>query len=603
MVTCFSAKADWKTLRLPQLISNMCVKGVGLLLLLLSVTSVESEPEYNKLFKLPEDAEIGHFVGIVEGPDYSPPFTQIRTDLTNALTLASFNVDLDLGRITTKLQLDRETQEEHIIILRTKVVGQKRLIIVKIRLLDINDIVPTFSKPVFSKDIPETVDPKTSYKIPLGSVSDEDVLENSTKTVEIYSGNDENTFSLKIWNRGNVDKTLDLVVIAALDYEHKKVYNLVIRATDGGGRYADMTVTIHVLDANDNEPIFNQSKYSASVNENITVGTTIVKVEATDRDSDENGRITYLIDSKTDPEGFFAINPDTGEVTVERPLDFEKNNKFVLTLEARDNGADPLSGSTALDVIVRNINEQPANISMAFKPEFRQGYVSENTPVDTVIAVITIDDPDSDMNRNVDVNLYGGLFHFTLVEDQDLSSNQLDLVVLKSLDREQVASYEMNIVVTDKGTPPLSANREFRIIIQDVNDNTPMFEMSQYEAVVEETAEIGNSVLKVSATDIDLNENGRITYRIQDHTERFTVDSNTGVITTKATMNCDDSPQMLVIVATDGGTPPKMATATVTVSIRDVNEKEPEFDTSFYSIKIAEDRRVGDCILTVSNYN
>ncbi|XP_005113423.2 protein dachsous, partial [Aplysia californica] len=578
-----------------------CARILCVLVVLCTLTAGQLE-QYDLTLTVREDVSIGTVVGVVEGDKYSPPYSRlIKNPATDNMTLSSFDVDLSNGRITTKDTLDREEREKHTIIIST-FSQPTQLVIVEVRLLDINDITPTFINPSLLASIPESA-PRT-HKIALGSVRDEDLGDNSTQTVEIVSGNDGNTFFLQIKNSSNVDKILDLVVNTDhLDFEGKKVYNLVIRATDGGGRSSDMQVTIRILDTNDNEPIFNNSKYSARVAENVTVGTSIIQVEATDSDSEENSRITYSIDPKTDPEEYFSIDPRTGWVKVRKPLDFETKPQFVLTLEATDSGSPPLSGSTGLDIIVVNINEQPANISMTFKPDFRNGHVSEDTPVDTVVAVVTIDDPDTDVVRNVEVSLYGGEGYFQLIKTNRLEGNELDLVVLDSLDRETVPAYEMTIVVTDVGTPPLSANREFRITVEDVNDNDPVFLRSKYSADVEETAEIGKSVLKVSATDDDFGDNARITYRIQDgssHMGWFTVDSSTGVVTTRASVDCELSPQLLVIVATDGGNPPRMATAQVSISIRDVNDKEPEFETSFYSIKIAEDRRVGDCVLTVS---
>lgn len=554
--------------------------------------------QYNFSLSVRENVPNGTLVGDVRDAKFNPPYAKWMPQATDNRTINSFIVDIESGQIITKGELDREEQEHHTIIISTSFVSPK-LVIVDIRVLDVNDITPAFLNPVLNVSIPETA--QKDHKIPLGSVRDEDLGENSTQKVEIVSGNEENDFILQIKNSSNVDKILDLVVNTYhLDYERTHFYSFVIRATDGGGRYSDMRVNINILDHNDNEPIFNISKYSVKVMENVTVGTPIIQVHATDIDTGENSRITYGIDHISDPEEYFTINATTGWVMVNKPLDYETRYRFSLQLEARDNGSTPQTGKAALDIIVENINEQPANISLQFQPLFNSGHVREDTSVGTLVAVSTIEDVEVKVNSDMEVVLYNSDGYFTL----NKTTTGHGLYINSPLDRETKSSFEMSIQITDSGNPPLRASKIFKVIIDDVNDNPPVFEKSEYTADVEETAEVGKEVIKVSATDRDVGANARITYHIQDSSQHlgwFSVDSSTGIITTKATMDCELSPQpVLVIVATDGGDPPLVGSAQVMISVRDVNDKEPEFETSFYSIKIAENRRVGDCVLTVS---
>ena len=546
-----------------------------------------------------EDVRIGSRVGEVRGDRFSPPYTRrIRTQSMDNRTLNSFAVDLETGVVTTTDYLNREEKDMHTIILTYQPSSTMQFVIVQIRVLDINDVKPTFMKSSLDVSISESA-PK-DYKIPLGSVRDEDLGTNSTQTIEIVSGNNDRDFALEVKTSSNVDKILDLVVTQRkLDFERTQFYTLVIRATDGGGQYSEMTVNINVLDQNDNEPIFNMSKYSKRVAENVTVGTQIIRVQATDSDSGNNSQITYSIDHRTDPEEYFTIDPVTGWVRVNKPLDYETRSRFTLKLEARDNGNSPLLGTAALDVILENINETPANISLRFEPAFPDGLVPEDTPVDTVVAVVTVDNSEIDAARG-QMDLYKDAGYFELRR----SPTSLELVVSSPLDREKDAQLDMTLQVTDTGFPPLRASHAFTVIIGDVNDNDPVFSQPQYSATVEETAEVGQEVIRVNATDKDADVNGRVTYSLQDgsqHMGWFAVDAVTGAISTRATLDCELSPHpTLVVVAADGGDPPRIGSAQVTISVRDVNDKEPEFETSFYSIKVAENRRVGDCILTVS---
>lgn len=76
--------------------------------------------------------------------------------------------------------------------------------------------------------------------------------------------------------------------------------------------------------------------------------------------------------------------------------------------------------------------------------------------------------------------------------------------VSKSLDREKIHHYELNITASDHGRPPRSSFQVLHIYVEDVNDNPPHFKQHLYRANVSEAAPKGTFVLKVEATDMDL---------------------------------------------------------------------------------------------------
>lgn len=74
-----------------------------------------------------------------------------------------------------------------------------------------------------------------------------------------------------------------------------------------------------------------------------------------------------------------------------------------------------------------------------------------------------------------------------------------------------------------------------------------------------------------------------------------------GLITTKVYVDCETNPvPQLTVIAADNGFPPLSSTATVLVTIQDVNDNEAIFDQSFYNVSIAENVALGRCILKVS---
>ena len=98
------------------------------------------------------------------------------------------------------------------------------------------------------------------------------------------------------------------------------------------------TVTIHVLDINDNPPNFLDSPYLAFVRENMmTLPTAVLTVKAYDADSAANNhQVRYLM--KDGDKGSFRVNTTSGEITVHRTLDRERQSEYMLTVVAMDTG-------------------------------------------------------------------------------------------------------------------------------------------------------------------------------------------------------------------------------------------------------------------------
>nr|KAG5696280.1 hypothetical protein BaRGS_019982 [Batillaria attramentaria] len=543
--------------------------------------------------------EVGGYVGTVgsSAAGVGPPFVEMIPASLVADATRVFTFDTSNGRLTTKAALDRESTPGGY---NFAVSTQSKPIIVTVKLQDVNDNSPSFSPSSVTLEFSEQA-PVMSKK-PLGSVTDPDLGNYTTQSCEIVSGNVDDAFMLQL-KVNAPDIILDLIVNRQLDYEERSTYNLIIRARDGGGRTGEMTVNVNILDQNDNQPIFNTSHYKVKIAENVTIGTRVLDVQATDIDSGENGRIRYSIDSKTDPEGHFSIDPVSGVVTVSKPLDYETQPMFRLTLEATDHGPSPLEGNAALDITLININEKPATIRLVFlQGADRQGHIPENTQAGTPVARISIDDPDiaGDIDTNVTVELHGGDDVFELQFTDDV----LSLVVVNTPpDREQKSFYELTVTATDSGNPPLEAHETFTVYIDDVNDNAPKFTRDPYRAEVQEAAEIGTSVLRVNATDPDTGDNARIVYSIQASSNPeagwFDIDSSTGVITTRSAIDCElNSQPQFVVIARDNGEPQLSGSTTVLITVRDVNDKQPEFEISFYNTIVEEDATVGDCLIT-----
>lgn len=340
---------------------------------------------------------------------------------------------------------------------------------------------------------------------------------------------------------------LDLQINGFLDRETTPAYSVVIEALDGGSPplRGQMTVNITIQDVNDNQPIFNQSRYFAVVPENATIGTSVLQVFATDTDAGDNGMIEYTINRRqSDKEQMFRIDSHTGLIVVNKALDFESKELHELVVVAKDNGVQPLETTIFATIRVTDVNDNQPIINVIFLSDDATPKISESAQPGEFVARISVNDPDSKTEySNVNVTLDGGDGHFGLTT----RDNIIYLVIVSlPLDRETQSNFTLKVIATDTGNPPLHASKTIYLRVTDINDNEPVFEQEVYHANVMEVAEPGTSVIQVVAIDRDEGNNSAIIYSLLDtpntHSEWFRIDAHSGLITTRAHIDCETEP-------------------------------------------------------------
>lgn len=565
------------------------------------LAATRAEAEHVRDLEVSEGAPVGTRVGFIgdgSSSDSGPPY--LIVPVPGSAVDTELSIEQNTGEIRTKVPLDRETRASYSLV-AIPLSGENVRVVV--RVLDENDNAPTFPSPVMSIEFPENT--PRDVKRTLNPARDLDLGIYNTQRYNIVSGNVNNAFRLSSHRERDGVLYLDLQINGFLDRETTAAYSLLIEALDGGSPplKGQMTVNITIQDVNDNQPIFNQSRYFATVPENATVGTSILQVHATDADANENGEVEYSINRRqSDKEGMFRIDSKTGLISVNRPLDFETKEVHELVVVAKDHGVQPLETTAFVSIRVTDVNDNQPTINVIFLSDDATPKISEMAQPGEFVARISVNDPDSKTEySNVNVTLEGGEGHFGLATQDNIIYL---VIVALPIDREQKPNYTLSVIATDTGTPPLHASRTFHLRVTDINDNAPEFKESVYYANVLEVADPGTSVFQVTAVDIDEGENSVLTYSLQENTEThvpwFQIDSRSGLITTKAHIDCETDPiPQLTVIATDSGSPPLSSSATVLVTIHDVNDNEPIFDRSYYNVTVSEDKK-DICIQKVS---
>uniref|UniRef100_A0A8B9GPZ8 Protocadherin 2 gamma 28 n=1 Tax=Astyanax mexicanus TaxID=7994 RepID=A0A8B9GPZ8_ASTMX len=309
---------------------------------------------------------------------------------------------------------------------------------IDVEILDVNDHSPVFTRNEINFQISESAMPGAKFS--LDNAHDPDVGMNA---LQRYTLNPTEYFSLKeiIGNDGL--KYVEMVLQASLDREDREEHTLSLMAFDGGSPQKSGTVkiTITVLDANDNAPVFSLPVYRVTMQENSPRGTYVATVAATDKDKGTNAQVTYSFSQSTGKNlDLFNIDSKTGDITVTSELDFEKSKHFQINVEATDKGG--LTDSCKVVIEITDVND--------------------NAPViKTVIAMINVKDLDFGKNGQVKCSIDPNL-PFKI---QSSSSNFYSVVTDQVLDRETKPEYNITIRATDDGSPSFSTNKTLNLKI------------------------------------------------------------------------------------------------------------------------------------------
>ena len=139
------------------------------------------------------------------------------------------------------------------------------------------------------------------------------------------------------------------------------------------------------------------------------------------------------------------------------------------------------------------------------------------------------------------------------------------------------------------------------VLLDDVNDNGPVFTQAQYSKSVYEDARINKVLLQVKAYDADIGKNRKISYSLVDTAgDTFSIESETGVITLKKTLNREkEAEYTLTVRAQDKGVPAKSNNCSVVIQVLNINDVPPEFEESVYVANASEDAAIGTLITTM----
>lgn len=371
-----------------------------------------------------------------------------------------------------------------------------------------------------------------------------------------------------------------------------------------------ITVTLTIMDKNDQKPGWTQRRLVVHVPENSATNQTFRLSGAEDADSPVFGVKRYVLSSGG---AMFGLKTVAGQLVgsaepflaiflvLLKPADREQRDKYRLTLTAFDGGVPANSGSVVVDVIIGDINDH--------KPVFSSAHYSvlirEDHPVSNAITIVQAEDKDAGAN---------GLVVYSLSEATQralgniFQINQTTGVISSKvkLDFEKGSEYTLSITARDSGATALEAEAQVTIKLTDVNNHAPEATVSALTPsgrleLAESTAK-NTAVAYISVKDRDSGQGGKFTCALNSpFFEIQRLGQNDFKLMTLVTLDREKRDNYdLAFVCRDHGNPSLNSTRHIVLRVIDENDNTPEFKQQTYSAAIKENNKVGEHIVSVS---
>ncbi|CAB1422219.1 unnamed protein product [Pleuronectes platessa] len=538
-----------------------------------------------------------------------------------------FHVEQLTGALTVENPLDYENKKEFTLLVEARDSGSppfSSFAEIHVNISDVNDNFPQFTQAEYRCEIFENSPPSWVCDV---LAIDADSGGDGTVRYNITEGNTEDFFTIE-------PESGFLSTTASLDRETIPEFNLTVEASELENHFPKdrATVVIVVLDRNDNAPRFSRV-FLTQVPEDAPVGDTILQITSTDDDWGPNAVINYSItdQSKDLP---FSIEFSTGCITVERPLDRETQDNYVLKVNANDSA---WSISTDVTIVITDANDNRP----VFSDPFYYAVLQETNEKEVFVTQVIATDEDIGENRDILyvieppnedfwVNATSGeiytkqplalqmsafeIYQFTVTAvdcgSDPLHTNATVTVRLEPynhhppmfLPHQPLVAIPYHVAVgtefvaEDQGTPSLSSQTEITFEITGRNQYSPSFPEADVTFSVPEDLPVGSVIGRVQAEDRDDGVNAAIVYCIDPESLLipFSVGEASGLLTLIRELDFEQEVvHHLQIKAMDGGWVTKTGWLNVTVVVVDVNDNPPVFSSSEYLTSVPENSEIG----------
>lgn len=496
-----------------------------------------------------------------------------------------FSINNETGIIRVRSLLDYEQRTSYVFYIEAHDAGKEirsSQTLINITILDENDCYPIinfrFLPEINSNSSNDLIEISENYSIDKFFVkifiTDYDSSANGQMILS-YEFLDNYNKNFQEFTLHQIDNlTYYLNCTKSFDYEYQQWYYLKFHVEDinlNKTLSTNKTLTIHILDENDNIPQFLHTFYHLSIYENNQANIVLTKIETFDPDDGENGRLTYEI--VTNEENFpFVIDPITGILRCVASFDREKRAEYKFEILVRDHGFPiSLSSKIPIKVDIKDVNDNKP----MFEYDKYEFSIEESFPQYKSFGVIRADDYDLDSN----------LVYYIDNEDKFVINQYGEIFLQSALDYELKTKYEFIVTVSDNY---FHTSVPVYIDVLDVNDNQPKwknpFKNHTKIFINKDIFAVGLAMIKLEAVDKDDIDNG-------NGLVRYFIDENYGFlnIIDNGELIFNGTPQighyLLNIIAKDSGKYREHSSSVyIDLFIGDNNTDTNQFYDKFYRI-------------------
>ncbi|KAH9519408.1 hypothetical protein Btru_075465 [Bulinus truncatus] len=381
----------------------------------------------------------------------------------------------------------------------------------------------------------------------------------------------------------------EISLLKDLDYDslpvNHKFYILQVVAEDGGGLQGTGTVTVNVLNVNDNAPKCSHVIFTANVNETQNGNGPFVLIPSLGCTDVEDGTsLNYTLSQS--PGSHFTIQNQAIQL-INNTLDYETATSHTLSVTVSDNGTPSLNITVVIYITVLNMNDGPPVF-----PAIAPVHILETANIGAVVVVVNATDPDGS-------DPVFGDPQYTIISGDPTNRFTIGLVsgelaLKRMLDYEMEKAYTLVIQAKERGDF-YSSTTNVTILVDDVNDELPFCDPNFIFSSVAENETANYLIATLNCSDKDAGTN--LTYTVDDvnSTKLFQM---TGVnLSLKSALDFETATSHVFRINVSDGN--HTVQIDVFINVRSIDEYPPVFLNDHYLVNVSEDVNISTVVLTV----
>jgi hypothetical protein len=505
-------------------------------------------------------------------------------DITFSLADESlgFSIDASTGVVTTNADFAADyenTQLQSFTVVATDGAGNASEQVVSVAINNLDEVAPSIT----SGD--------TGTAVNENSGADQ-VVYTATASDTDFNGLEDITFSLADDSLGfSIDASTGVVTTNTdfeSNFEDAQSQSFTVVATDAAGNASEQVVSVAINNLDEVAPSITSGDTGTAVDENS--GADQVVYTATASDTDFNG-LEDITFSLADESLGFSIDASTGVVTTNTDFEsnFEDAQSQSFTVVATDAAGN--ASEQVVNVAINNLDEVAPSITSGDTGTA----VNENSGADQVVYTATASDTDFNGLEDITFSLADNSLGFSIDASTGVVTTNTDF----ESNYEDDQSQSFTVVATDGAGN--ASEQVVSVAINNLDEVAPSIDSGDTATAVDENSGEGQVVYTATASDTDFNGAEDITFSLADDSLGFSIDADTGVVTTNADFAADyenTQSQSFTVVATDAAG--NASEQVVSVAINNLDEVAPSITSGDTGTAVNENSGEGQVVYTAT---